>query len=386
LGNADPGPAFDWHGRIAFCCAAITLLAVAFGAWIFVSGPPRIDFLSFWAAGQLTIHGHPSLAYDYKVHRAVEASVAHLAGPMPFPYPPPFLLAVVPFGFQPVWLAYLLWSVVTIGLYVAATRKLLPTIYALAHPAAFMNAVGGQNGFLTCSVFAAGTSLLEKRPFLGGLVLGLLVCKPQLALLLPVAVIAGRHWRAIYGAALSSTALLAIAAAFFGLSSYSGFFKTAGEFTGFMAASAWRWNQFASVFGLARYAGVPQTPALLLHGLCACAAILVTWRAWSARMPQRVPILASASLLMSPYLFTYDSLLLVISLAWFVREREPLRLAFLWLGSLAAAVAAMGLGPVQIPNIAPLLAIGTLWWLYFDRDHGLQPTPLSIQSSDAVPA
>jgi hypothetical protein len=247
-----------------------------------------------------------------------------------------------------------------------------------------MNAVGGQNGFLTCSIFAGGTSLLEKRPFRGGLLLGLLICKPQLALLLPVAVIAGRHWRAIYGAAISSTGLLAISAVVFGLDTFGGFIRTAGQFTDFMAASAWRWNQFASVFGLARYAGVPQTQALLLQGLCACGAILVTWRAWSTRAPQRVPVLASATLLASPYLFTYDTLLLVISLAWFVREkRHPARLAVLWLGCVAAAFAAMGLGPVQIPNVTPLLALGTLWWLHSDR---LQPQRSSFQQSDIAPA
>jgi len=41
-----------------------------------------------------------------------------------------------------------------------------------------------------------GGELLERRPLLAGGLLGLLIYKPQLGLLIPVALVAGRHWRA----------------------------------------------------------------------------------------------------------------------------------------------------------------------------------------------
>ena len=71
----------------------------------------------------------------------------------------------------------------------------------LAAPAVFINAVGGQNGTWTAALFGGGLSLLERRPLLAGGLLGLLIYKPQLALLIPVALLAGRHWRAFAAAA-----------------------------------------------------------------------------------------------------------------------------------------------------------------------------------------
>ena len=64
---------------------------------------------------------------------------------------------------------------------------------ALALPPVLVNAITGQAGFLTAALFVGGMALLPKRPFAGGLLLGLLVVKPQLGLVLPFALLAGRR-------------------------------------------------------------------------------------------------------------------------------------------------------------------------------------------------
>ncbi len=69
--------------------------------------------------------------------------------------------------------------------------------------AVFINAVGGQNSTWTAALSGSGLSLLERRPLLAGGLLGLLIYKPQLGLLIPVALLAGRHWRASEGVAVS---------------------------------------------------------------------------------------------------------------------------------------------------------------------------------------
>jgi hypothetical protein len=69
--------------------------------------------------------------------------------------------------------------------------------------AVFINAVGGQNNTWTAALFGGGLSLLERRPLLAGGLLGLLIYKPQFGLLIPVALLAGRHWRASKGVAVS---------------------------------------------------------------------------------------------------------------------------------------------------------------------------------------
>ena len=57
--------------------------------------------------------------------------------------------------------------------------------------------------YLDGGLFGGGLSLLERRPLLAGGLLGLMIYKPQLGLLIPVALLAGRHWRASKGVAVS---------------------------------------------------------------------------------------------------------------------------------------------------------------------------------------
>ena len=116
--------------------------------------PASRDFLSFWAAGRLASGGHAALAYDIAQHRAVELQAAGAAlGFLPFPYPPPFLAVLAPFGLLPFWVAFGGWIAITAALYLAATRRLLPTRFALAQAAAAANFIVGQNGFLTSAIF-----------------------------------------------------------------------------------------------------------------------------------------------------------------------------------------------------------------------------------------
>jgi hypothetical protein len=48
--------------------------------------------------------------------------------------------------------------------------------------------------------------VLERRPYLAGSLFGLMIFKPQLGLLLPVALIAGRQWRVFAAAAATAPA------------------------------------------------------------------------------------------------------------------------------------------------------------------------------------
>jgi hypothetical protein len=347
---------------VALAFSTIFVLTVATSIWVYYSQSPAVDFASFWAAGHLTITGQPALAYDIQAHRAAEMSVAHMGGLMPFPYPPPFLFVVSAIGFHPFWLAYLAWIGGTAAIYLLATKRFLSPRFAFAHPAALMNAAIGQNGLLTTGMFAFGASVVARQPYLGGAVLGLLVIKPQLGVLLPIALLADRNWRAIVGGAASSLLLLGAAALVFGPDSYRGFLAITGDYTSYMSNSRWNWGELASLFAFARYFGVPQSAALAIQGVAALAAAVITWRSWSTKADERVAVLAAATLLVPPYLFTYDSLLLVLPLAFLLRERtHPWRAAVLWLLLLAPILAYFDVYPG--PNTVPIAAMLSLWWL-----------------------
>jgi hypothetical protein len=285
-----------------------------------------------------------------------------MGGLMPFPYPPPFLFLVSMFAWAPYPIAYLLWISATAGLYLVVTKRFMGPRFAFAHPAAIVNAIIGQNGFLTSGIFLFGISKIAAAPFTAGLILGLLVIKPQLAMLIPVALLASRQWRAIGGAALSSLSLLAAAALVFGLDSYRGFFGITQQYAAFMAADRWDWAQQASVFGFFRFLGAPQPFALTMQAIAAVMAAVLTWRAWANQSEQRGAVLAAATLLVPPYVFTYDSLLLVLPLSVFLTDQErPRRAALLWACLLAPLPGYFGFYPG--PNTVPVAAILSLWWL-----------------------
>jgi glycosyl transferase family 87 len=374
--SPDPAPEKGWPALVALVLSTIFGIVVAVSARVYYSQAPGVDFASFWAAGHLVLSGNGAAAYDPAVHRAVEATVVNIGGLLPFSYPPPFLLLVAPFAFRPFWLAYLLWIGVTGGLYFLSTRPLLPPRYAFAHPAAVVNAMIGQNGLLTTGLLLLGAALLAQYPFAGGAVLGLLIVKPQLACLVPVALLAGREWRAIAGAAATSLSLIAIAWLVFGIEAYRAFAASAGDFAGYMAASRWKWGELASMFGLARSLGAPQSLALALQALAAVGAAIVTWRAWAMKRRERVAILAAATLLVPPYLFTYDSMLLIAPLAWFLGDKtRPWRAAVLWILLLLPLGGYFHL----YPNVIPLAAILSLWWL-----HSPEPRTQTIHKREAA--
>ena len=366
--DSPDAPAARAYAPAALLLSTVFCLTVVLAAWVYYSQRPAVDFASFWAAGRLAAYGLPALAYDVTTHRAVEMSAAHMGGLMPFPYPPPFLFFIIPIGFKPFWLAYLAWIVVNALLYVTAATRFMAARYPLAHPATLVNAIIGQNGLLTSAIFTFGIAIVATQPVLGGAVLGLLVVKPQLGVLLPVAFLAERNWRAIAGAAVSSLALLALAWIAFGADAYRGFFAITGEYAGFMSGSRWNWSELASLFAFLRFFGVPQAVALAAQGLAALAAAVLTWRAWAKGHRERVAVLAAATLLVPPYLFTYDSLLLILPLAAFLRDKaHPWRPAIVWLLLTIPLLGYFGLYPG--PNTVPLASILCLWWLARPESH-----------------
>ena len=354
------------YALAALALSTIFLISIPVAAWVYYSQRPGVDFASFWAAGRLALTGTPALAYDIEQHRAVELSVVSLGGLMPFPYPPPFLFVVTPLAIPAFWLGYLLWICATSGLYLVATRSLMPPRFALAHPAALVNSIIGQNGLLTAAIFLFGLSMVTAQPFAGGLVLGLLVIKPQLAVLVPVALIAARAWQAIAGAALSSLLFAALAALVFGLDSYWGFIGITRQYAIFIDSYDWAWGEQASVFAFFRFFDAPQTVALAAQAATAIVAAAITWRAWALRSGQRCAILAAATILVPPYLFTYDSLILVLPLAVLLRDSSrPWRPAIIWACLFAPLVPLFGFGSVYPgPNTVPIAAILCLWWLW----------------------
>jgi glycosyl transferase family 87 len=329
--NAAQGSQLGWPRTIATGLAFLFVALAIWTGWANYRDPTGGDFISFWSAGQLTLQGHASAAYDISVHRAVERTIVAKVGLIPFPYPPPFLMIVTPFAIAPFGIAFILWDAITAALYAAAARRITPLAFAMANPPIIVDFLSGQTGLLISAIFIAGLAFLPSAPLAAGAMLGLLIIKPQLALLLPFAMLAGRQWRVIAGALVSSATLLLIGLALFGIDSYRAFFELAPHYVQYMQQNRWDWREFASVFAFARYCGLPQGAALAVQLIIAALTAALTSVAWARRWEEKIPILAAGSLLISGYLLTYDALLLIVPAAYFVARRRWEIVAVLWL-------------------------------------------------------
>lgn len=346
--------------RIAsFAFATLFGGVVAAACWFIWTRSFSVDFVSFWAAGRMLIDGAGPGIYDIEAHRAVERSAVGSIGLMPFPYPPPFALVILPFGGLPYNVSFTFWVVTTAAIYLIAARRWMPPLLALAQPSVLVNGFIGQAAFLTTALFMAGTRLVGTRPMFGGALLGMLVVKPQLGLLIPLALAAGRHWRAFAGAALSATALLIAPLPLIGADGYPAFMKLASTFAGYVTSGRWPWHELASVYAFLSYFSVPRMVAIAAHLAIAAGASALAWRAWRADHPGKTATLAAATLLIPPYLMTYDGLLLAVPIAFLLNDARRTGAAVaVWALSLLPMGGAFGL--YEAPNTLPLAALVAL--------------------------
>lgn len=369
--------------RLAAMAVALLFLFIGVVALVTMLGDPyQMDFVSYWAAARLVLQGNPAGAYDVTLHRAVELGAIPLAGALPFAYPPCFLLVLAPFGLLAYPAAAAAWVLLTFAAYGAALRRWAPDRIwlALSFPPLLVNAITGQAGFLTAALFVGGMKLLPKRPFAAGLLLGLLAVKPQLGLLLPLALLAGREWRAIAGAAAAAIGLVLTSLILFGWAPWQAWLGNAGLIASIASEGLAGWHRMASVYGALRFAGLAAAPAWIAHALVALAAAgaacLIWYRTGDPRA--KAAALAAATALASPYLFVYDMLILVVPFLWLMqRGRHWLPLALVW--------AILFLGLLQVagwsggPNLAPLAPIVLLTLIL------LQPRGLSASASETEP-
>ncbi|MBV8778660.1 MAG: DUF2029 domain-containing protein, partial [Alphaproteobacteria bacterium] len=184
------------------------------------------DWMVFHGAVRRFFAGDIAGLYDGDAFTAyLNRTFAHwLSAPLPFRpfvYPPSYLLPMLPFGALPFVASYVGFQVVSAALLGTALwfgsrsihHRLLVIGGALLGPAAALNVAQGQNAFLSAALVVAGLRLLPLRPALAGAVLGLLTIKPQFWLLVPVALVAARAWRALAWSAVAAV-MLALTSAF----------------------------------------------------------------------------------------------------------------------------------------------------------------------------
>ncbi len=193
---------------LAAAYAGLLLYMYKSGVWLLDREGKALyqDFTNLWIAGVQALHGEAAWVYNPAAHvRAQEVLVgaghAHYAI---WPYPPTYFLIAVPLALLRYVAAFLTWEALTllglaVVIYLIVRRR--PAIAVLlASPFTLWNIAAGQSGFLTASLLGASLLVLERRPVVAGVFIGCLTYKPQWGILIPVALVAAKEWRAVASA------------------------------------------------------------------------------------------------------------------------------------------------------------------------------------------
>jgi hypothetical protein len=323
--------------RARLLCLGFAGLSFAFvAAWVWhLTGhdgpvgpdwkPQAVDFTAFWSAARLAVTGHARALYDNQFIGAFERSHTNMPAPpayFAFYYPPPFLLLCLPLALLPYLGAMLLFLAAQAALLWSILRRILGTVWGLlpvlCWPGFLVDIVFGQNGGFSAACFGGALLLLHSRPMLAGVCLGALVCKPQLALCVPIALLAARRARALAACAATALALSLLSLLAFGPGAWAGFLANAPAARNDIETLPVKWPVMQSVYASARLAGCGLGTAYILHAIAAAAAIVLLIRIClrRSRGGAEMAALAATALLFSPFLYIYDLTVLAVPLAW----------------------------------------------------------------------
>jgi hypothetical protein len=300
----------------------LAFLAVAH----FLYGRGGSDFLAFWLAGREVWGGDPANAYDI-AHTANAQRALGFRNVSPFLSPPPFLALVAPLARLPYLAALGAWLVLTYTAFAMALRSVAPERLfwpALAFPGVLICGMAGQTGLLTAGLSIGAIGLLGRgRPALAGALIGCLIIKPQLALLFPIALAAGGHWRSFWAAAATSAALLLGSALLFGAETFAAYLEQSARMAAILLVpNSTHADKLQSVLGLALTLGAPLSLAWALQIVSATGAAFLVVREWrvGSDVLRRGAVLCAAAPLATPYIFAYDLPLLVLPILYLAAE------------------------------------------------------------------
>lgn len=335
-------------------------LVVEFGYLVFATRPPRDvlgymigrDFVNAWMAGRAALEGQLAAYFDPAVYNA---ALERAFGPLPehnWSYPPHIALFVWPLALLPYLPAYALWCLTGFAALAAAGfaagLRGAGLLLLLTAPAVALNLLTGQNGFFTAALLTAGLTLLDRRPLLAGVAVGLLSVKPQLGLLMPLLLALTGRWRVVAAAGATVLALAAATGAVHGVDVWTRYVSVAlpvqrevlQRADGIMLA------MMPTPFVNMRIAGLSLEAAWTVQGVVSAgAAAAVAWTFAERRDPVlSLALFVTASFLATPYAFAYDMVVFggVIALLTAREDHTPLDQA------LAVAVWALPAGALLV--------------------------------------
>ena len=349
--------------------------------------PGGWDFQAIWLGPYLLAHGESP--YDSAAWLGMHEKYPFAPKNDTFLYPLPFAAILLPLGWLPVYPAAVVWAAITliaifasIGLILAGVVKwpvsyLLPVIAGIVffRPVAVNLYILQVDGIVLLWVAAAFYLWRRGGWFWGGVALALTALKPQVGVpmlaFLGIWQIAQRKWPAILGESVGLLFLLVV-----GILFDPGWVQRWLSIGG----SKTEQNFFSTptLWGMTSLVCKPNLACVQwLGGILAISLALVTlWlilRKTAQDMPFVLGMAICATLFISPYLWTYSQLLLILPLLLVTvalyRQRQPYLLTasfplLMALFSFGMVGLAMVIGADMLSALVPLLMGGLLLLVY----------------------
>jgi hypothetical protein len=299
------------------------------------------DFICFWNAAHRVRHGDIAAIYDPDTwQRVLSTSTTGVISW--FVYPPFTLFGLWLLGDATYNEAVLAWSLVPLAFYLALivllakrsglgdSEKHWPRAQAYAVLIAFSlpflsaNLFSGQTGTFTAVFFLGAAYFWPTRPVLAGICVGLLAIKPQLGLLMPFALLASGQWRIVAAAATTVLSLIVLSTVWLGAAIWTDYLRMT-QLYGQLVGRGYDQVQhlFVGPYVSLQGAGMPAALAASLQVVISIAvATVIVQVFWShnrerpedGRLDLRLALLAAGTLLATPYAFSYDTPLLILSI------------------------------------------------------------------------
>jgi hypothetical protein len=315
-----------WIALTAAFCAFDLYRKTAAGLTDGDGRPIGDDFVNYFSGAWLALHQRAAEIYHWPAYHAFQEQIvgAAVSPNYNYSYPPLALVLTLPFALMPYVPALAAWLVAGWYAFYRALRLASPhaLLFSLATPALFVNTYCGQNGVWSAALLGGGLCLVDRRPVIAGVLFGLQAYKPHLALMIPVALLAGRQWRAIAAAAATVCALAIASLALAGWDGWRAFLDVAPLLRKVTLEDADAvWHRNVSVFMAASRLGLGLSAAYAVQiaaGVTAAALVALAWLK-DAPAPVRNAAVLTGVLLATPYLQDYDLVLGAFIVVWLMQ-------------------------------------------------------------------
>lgn len=391
-----------------FCIATALALPFALIAWHGFFAPDAngvmatgthvgLDFVNFWSAGRLALEDLVTQGYDPASYKALLATwFAPATVFTNLSYPPSLLPWLAPFALLPFSVAYVLWALMGAAAFIWAalghwpTRRDAPLVAVLLFaPVVVSNVIFGQIALIMGALFIGALRVLPTRPILAGVLFGLLTLKPQIAVLLPLFLIALGAWRTLAAMTATALALVLVSMALFGIEPWQAYLTDTAQLQWSYILAM---DDFYAIHMTTPYAalwslGTPTEFALagqwLVSAAIVVATVIVTQS--QAELPLKAVVLTLGSLMVVPYALAHDLAVPLAALIWYWRERRdapsPIELTLgglLWLlpFPLTFLLQHQGIPATQLMMLglyAWLVATALGWQPFARRDNSADP-------------